>query len=316
MTVLLVLLNFLVQYFDLKIKYYYNIYKMITQIDPSKFELNSYVKHTPGINKLLKEHNVSLGKPDVVIPILEEKYKNLNTLNMKLNTIIEYIRIHRKKRVPNYIKKYENFRTKVIEMKNKTPKTITEDEKIEDYGEGVNNFITHLKNNGYKTTREEFITSFYMLMEPRRKKDYFKMYYKKYDGDINDKKFDFHDLDKDKNHLIQVGEHWFVHFGDFKNVAKIGTQTFLIDNDHMIKILNKRTFTEGNLIYPMEEKTFDRDLQKVSKEYLGKELTANKFRIHHSTYKFGQYKHLFDDLRKDAERMGHNMTTKINHYIR
>jgi hypothetical protein len=289
---------------------------MLNQIDASKFDKESYIRHIPAINELLEANSVSLGKPNIVIPLLEEKYTNLNTLNMKLNTIIQYIRIHRKKRIPAYIKKYEDFREKVIEAKKNKTKEIPQNIKIENYGEGVNKFINHLKNKDYETSRDEFIAAFYMLMEPRRKKDYFKMYFKKYDADINDKNFDFPDLDKDKNHLIQVGEHWFVHFGDFKNVAKIGKQTFLIDSEHMIKVLDKRTFTDGNRIYPREDKTFDRDLKEVSGEFLGKELTANGFRINHSTYKFGEYKHLFDDLRKDAERMGHNMTTKINHYIR
>ena len=132
--------------------------------------IKSYKDSAKIINKLLESNNVSIKKPNDVYKLLFGLYAK-TTLNRHLNTIIEYIRIHRKKKLPKYLQKYEELRDNLKNDIVNTERTLTDKQKKIEYKKGIEKFINHIKNNDYETNRMEFITSFYILLEPRRRKD-------------------------------------------------------------------------------------------------------------------------------------------------
>ena len=136
--------------------------------DVAQTTKDNYVFQVAKINGIIKKTKITNHKR--VIKLLNEKVENSGSRRVYLSVIIKYLSLLDNEEVAD---EYRKVRDNIpIEQK-----LLTKEQLDLDYRKLIMDFIKDIKDNDYKTTREQFIMSFYLLMSPRRKQDFLLMKY-------------------------------------------------------------------------------------------------------------------------------------------
>ena len=205
----------------------------------------------------------------------------------------------------------QKYRTVLHELNNKhknKAKVLTEEQKNVDYESGKNKFIEHLKSRNLENLSPvEFIFAFYMLLPPRRR-DYQNMIFTRNPLIINN---------PEHNYLFNKGRSYKMLFNNFKTIKSMGQQKFFLSvkTDKMLRnIVKRRNLKEGDFLYNAGVRQLNRDINSITEKYFGSKLNIIDLRVLHNSTKFKNSN--VHELKDDAERMGHQVTTKIQNYIR
>lgn len=262
-----------------------------TYLSVSK-KINGFIKKTKitNFNRIVKLINKNVDKNATKLSYYKVLSKYLQGINGDKEDIDKYrnmIMITNQEIEKEKPKKLEQVKEKLKDI---------------DYNKIKQDFFKKIKDNDYKTTLLEFILSFYLLRPPRRA-DYYNMIY------VESRK----DIQEDKNYLvgkrnIKGKSGYGLVFQDFKSFKAFGKQSFMIDNETLTKIIDKKELKSGELIYGKSRRTYTRDINKITQQVFGKKLGINDLRKLHST-------ELFKGIKEDANAMGHSVGSKVNNYI-
>lgn len=269
---------------------------VINTLDIKDSTKETYTSHYIKINSIIKKTKLTNHKR--IIRLFNKNLSNSGTKRVYLSVLISYLTLLDNE---NLADEYRKIRDNIpIEQKK-----LTQQQLDIDYQKDILKFLKGIKDNSYKTTREQFIISFYLLMPPRRKKDYLLMKYTESSKNISE----------DFNYLVgkRQGKYKYaLVFNQHKTMKTFGKQTFPIKNKHLIKIIHNHKLKEGERFFSKSARTFGVLINKITKKIFGIELGINELRKLHSTTKFSKF---LKDLQENSEMMGHSVGTKLKFYI-
>ena len=242
-----------------------------------------------------------LSSSSAMIKKIIKNVPNKNVRAIYYSALIKYFELIKKTNSKAYLK-YKEINKSTIQEHQKEPKVLTDSQKKGDYKKGRTAFTTHIKGKEYQTSASEMLLSFYLYFTPRRNVYSMMKFVTNESG-----------VEEEKNYLFKHNNKYYFIFGRFKTDKTFGTQKFLINDNKLIKILDKKDFKHGDIVYSKSKRTALRDIVKETKKYFGVELNINDLRVLHSTSKFGKAK---KEMVIDAKRSAHSLNTKIKDYIR
>lgn len=238
-----------------------------------------------------------------------ELYKE-SSIRSIMKAVVNYFQLNEEAKTEHfkfYKKALEQLETKI----DSKPKELTERQKKVDYQEGIKKFLQFVEDKDLDLSEEGrayLLYSFYILMPPRRL-DYVDMVYKKSFRGLKNP-------DDETNYLVEYRRTYTFVFNKFKTDKSFKQQRIKIKNPILIKILENEDFSNNTRIYGSSERTFQRRFAEISMRFFGEDLSVQDMRVLHSSDAFKDFKEFIDTLKKDADMMGHQVSTKINTYIR
>ena len=125
------------------------------------------------------------------------------------------------------------------------------------------------------------------------------------------------DTEEKENYLLKEGKKYYYILQDVKTSNSTGIEKIELKNPVLIKILDKKNFRNGDIVYGKKEKGLRGDVNRETTKIFGVRLTPSEIRVLHSTHKFS--KENVDKLKEmleDAKASGHSIQTKTDFYIK
>jgi len=278
----------------------------------SENSIKLYMKILKNLNDKKDIKNLKfLLKPEVVLNKIKD-YKETTQRNI----IISVVSVLKALESPLYKQYYDIMidMTKKINDNNKNNEKSDKQKENWMKWEEVENKFNELKSNlklSKKPTEDQYnnlldlvVLSLYVLMAPRRNKDYIDMVISK--DKTDDDNFNYLDLKKEQ----------FI-FNDYKTAKKFGKQIFDIPKDlmdvlklyikhHPQKMLLKKENIPF-LVYYDSKKVKDNGITRILNKIFNKKIGSSMLRHIYLSSKYGK---VLDEQKKDAEEMGHSIQTQ------
>jgi hypothetical protein len=208
------------------------------------------------------------------------------------------------------------------EMNDKQKKNwITEEEihkKFEEIEKQVLSFLKskEISENQYNVLLNYIVLGLYVFMKPRRNQDYqlcniIKLYSNSYDNDVNYLSYDSNDFIFNVYKTAKVKGQKIIKFDE--KMKEVITNYIKFHPKVLGKRNIKKTLNTPFLVKydgsPFEVNTITNILNRIFKRHIGSSMLRH---IYHST----KYAGMMEEMREDADDMGHTVETVIKDYIK